>query len=79
MHIFKKYIPANRVSQGQSKIGLSPKSFIVAGVEGHLGVFYATTIGLCLLSRPPVPYVSCIGQAACRDFDTGNTMGSGTA
>ena len=30
---------------------LFPKSFIVAGVEGHLGVFYATTIGLWLLSR----------------------------
>jgi hypothetical protein len=32
--------------------GLSPKSFIVAGFVGHLGVFYATTIGLWLLSRP---------------------------
>ncbi len=60
-------------------VGLSPKSFIVAGVEGHLGVFYATTIGLWASVTTPVPYVSCIRQAACRDFDPGNTMGSGTA
>ena len=25
------------------------------------------------------PYVSCIGQAACRAFEKGNAMGSGTA
>jgi len=30
----------------QKNAGLSPKSFIVAGLVGHLGVFYATTIGL---------------------------------
>jgi len=32
--------------------GLFPKNFIGAGFVGHLGVFYATTIGLWLLSRP---------------------------
>jgi len=44
-----------------------------------MGVFYATTIGFLTLFTTPAPYVSCIGQAACRDFDKENTMGSGTA
>ena len=40
-----------------------------------MGVFYATTIGLWASVTTPAPYVSCIGQAACRDFDKGNAMG----
>jgi len=44
-----------------------------------MGVFYATTIGFLASFATPAPYVSCIGQAACRDFDKENTMGSGTA
>ena len=55
--------------------GLSPKSFFVAGFIEHMGVFYATTIGLLAFVTTPAPYVSCIGQAACRDFDNGNAMG----
>ena len=58
--------------------GLSQKSFFVGFIE-HLGVFYATTIELLVSVTTPAPYVSCIGQAACRAFDRGNVMGSGTA
>ena len=57
----------------------SPKSFIVAWFAGHLGVFYATTIGLWASVTTPVACVSFIGQAACSAFDPGDTMGSGTA
>jgi hypothetical protein len=59
--------------------GLSPKSFPVTVFIERMGVFYATTIGLWASVTTPAPYVSCIGQAACRDFDKGNAMGSGTA
>jgi hypothetical protein len=59
--------------------GLSPKSFSAAAFIEHMGVFYATTIGFLTSFTTPAPYVSCIGQAACRDFDKENTMGSGTA
>jgi len=55
-----------------------PKKFFVGFIE-HLGVFYATTIGLLPSFTTPAPYVSCIGQAACRAFDKGNVIGSGTA
>jgi hypothetical protein len=41
------------ICQGDTETGLSPKKFIVAGLVGNLGGFYATTIGLWLLSRPP--------------------------
>jgi len=61
---------------------LFPRSFaifFVAGCIGHKGVFYATTIGLLASLTTPAAYVLCIGQAACRDFDTRNAMGSGTA
>ena len=53
----------------------SPKSFFVGFME-RMGVFYATTIELLVSVTTPAPYVSCIGQAAGRDFDTGNAMGS---
>jgi hypothetical protein len=59
--------------------GLSPKSFSAAAFIEHMGVFYATTIGFLTSFTTPAPYVSCSGQAACRDFDKENTMGSGTA
>ncbi len=58
--------------------GRSPKVFCWWFLE-HMGVFYATTIELLVSVTTPAPYVSCIGQAVCRDFDTGNAMGSGTA
>jgi len=38
-------------------IGLSPKSFFVAGCIEHMGVFYATTIGLWASVTTPAPYV----------------------
>jgi len=44
-----------------------------------MGVFYATTIGFLASFTTPAPYVSCLGQAAGRDFDKENTRGSGTA
>jgi hypothetical protein len=53
--------------------------FFVAGCIGHKGAFCATTIGLLASLTTPAAYVLCIGQAVCRDFDTGNAMGSGTA
>jgi len=59
--------------------GLSPKSFFVVGFIEHMGVFYATTIELLVSVTTPAPYVSCIRQAACRAFDKGIIMGSGTA
>jgi len=31
-------------------------------------------MGLWAMVTTPAPYVSCIGQAACRDFDKGNAM-----
>ena len=53
-----------------------PKKFYCCWVFiEHLGVFYATTIGLLASVTTPVPYVSCIGQAACRAFDTGKYHG----
>ena len=55
------------------------KVFLLQCFIERMGVFYATTIGLWASLTTPAPYVSCIGQAACRDFDTGNAMGSGTA
>jgi hypothetical protein len=58
---------------------LSPKSYFVAGCIEHMGVFYATTIWLWASFTTPAPYVSCIGQAARKDFDKVNAMGSGTA
>jgi len=56
-----------------------PKTIFVAEVVEQMGVFYATKIGLLGSLTTPAPYVSCIGQAAGRDFDTGNAMGSDTA
>jgi hypothetical protein len=52
----------------ENPAGLSLKSFLLLGVE-HLGIFYATTIELLVSVTTPAPYVSCIGQAACRAFD----------
>jgi hypothetical protein len=54
-------------------------NFITLAFREHMGVFYATTIGLWDSVTTPAAYVLCIGQAACRDFDTRNAMGSGTA
>jgi hypothetical protein len=61
------------------RAGLSPKSFSAAAFIEHMGVFYTTTIGFLASFTTPAPYVSCIGQAAFRDFDKENTLGSGTA
>jgi hypothetical protein len=67
------------VCQEEGSSGLSPKSFSAAAFIEHMGVLYATTIGFLASFTTPAPYVSCIRQAACRDFDKENTMGSGTA
>jgi len=56
-----------------------PKTIFVAEVLEQMGVFYAKTIEVLVSLTTPAPYVSCIGQAASRDFDTGNAMGSDTA
>jgi hypothetical protein len=39
------------------------------------GFFYATTICSYAGITTPAPYVSCTGQAACRDFDKGDALG----
>jgi hypothetical protein len=72
-------IPENLDISRVISTGLSPKRFFVTGVIERMGVFYATTIRLLPSFTTPAPYVSCIGQAACRVFDKGNVMGSGTA
>ena len=56
-----------------------PKKFFCCWVYRAHGGFLRhnnRVIGFC---HDPAPYVSCIRQAACRAFDKGNVMGSGTA
>ena len=45
-------IPENLDISRVISTGLSPKCFFVTGVIERMGVFYATTIGYGLLSRP---------------------------